>query len=98
MIINSEKIIKALNRYFGQERQEYFEKVVGEPITSFVKTYFNAVCFDIEKFENLFKYDIQYSNISINDWIKEKYGQEFYTFFAEELTSRSFNALAIMEK
>jgi len=96
MIINSENIIQALNKYFPKKHQELFENTIGQPITSFIKVFFNAICFDIDRFENLFKYNPNYYNISLNDWIKQEYGNEFYNLFKEELTSRPFNAIAVI--
>lgn len=96
MIINSEKIIQALDKYFPKEYQDLFERTIGQPITSYIKIFFNAVCFDVEKFEDSFKYNPKYYNISLNDWIKQEYGNEFYNLFKEELTSRKFNSIAVI--
>lgn len=96
MLINSEKIINALNKYFLKEYQEQFEKAIGQPITSYLTVFYNAVCFDVNKFEDTFKFNPKYSNISLNNWIKQVYGEDFYKLFKEELTSRPFNALAVI--
>lgn len=96
MIINSEKIIQSLDKYFLREYQELFENIIGQQITFYIKIFFNAICFDVEKFENMFKYNPKYNNISLNDWIKQEYGNEFYKLFKEVLTSRPFNTIAII--
>ena len=94
--INSEKIIKALEEQFTIKNQIYFESVVERPITDFIKMFFNAVTFDIFKFDEFLHSD-DYSNLSSYEVIKKKYGVEFLNFFKDELTSRKFCAIAVIE-
>lgn len=54
------------------------------------------VLFDVDKFCKHLEIDIEFDFISTNDYIKIKYGEEFYNFFKEELTSKPMNALALI--
>jgi hypothetical protein len=98
MTINHKSIITALDKHFPKDKQDYFESITGKPITSFINIFFNAVVFDIDKFDKFLRLDNEYlhHDISVNNYLKTKYGEEFYNFFKENLVCNQFNTIAVI--
>ncbi len=95
MIINSSKIIQSINKYVPQEDLELFDNTIGQPLTTFTDTFFNAVIFDTNKFMSHFRFNTRFYNISLYDFLLQEYGQDFLDLF-KRLTSRPFNAIGVI--
>jgi len=98
VIINSDKIKQAIDKYMGND-VKLFEIFVGKSIYSFTKTHFNAVVFDMDKFENIFKYGDDYKEyigLSLKDSILKKYGEVILYIFEDKIISNPFMAIGVI--
>ena len=98
VIINSDKIKQAIDNYMGNDVR-LFEIFVGKSIYSFVKMYFNAVTFDMDKFENTFKYGDDYKeyfDLSLRDCILKKYGEVIVNIFEDKILSNPLMAIGVI--
>lgn len=96
--INSEKIKQAVDKYMGNDVR-LFEIFVGKSIYSFAKMYFNAVTFDMDKFENTFKYGDDYKeyfDLSLRDCILKKYGEVIVNIFEDKILSNPLMAIGVI--
>jgi hypothetical protein len=95
--INAEIIQAALDNQFGVDKQAYFERVTKEPLVRFISTLGNIICFDIDLLLLHFKNNLNYHDISINEFIAKEYGMAFYKFFRSELVAKPLNVLAVIQ-
>jgi len=90
MIINEKSIKHAIDDYVPKEKQDKFYELTGTYLESNVETFFNAVTFDYSKL-----IVPKAKNESINNYLRDTYGDEFMELF-KWLTSRPFNAIGVI--
>ena len=97
--INSDKIKQAVNNYMKDYELNLFESYVGKPIYSFTKIFFNAVTFDLEKFENVFRCGEDYKEylgLSIKESILKKYGEALLNVFENKIICNQYYAIGVI--
>jgi len=97
--INSDKIKQAINNYMKDYELDLFEFYVGKPIYSFTKMFFNAVTFDMEKFENIFKYGDDYKEyigLSLKDSITKKYSEVLTNIFEDKIICNPYMVIGVI--
>jgi len=97
--INSESIKIAVNRYMNDYELDLFKSCVGKPIYSFTQMFFNAVTFDLNKFERIFEYGEDYKEyigLSLKDSILKKYGNELLNIFENKIIVNPYYAIGVI--
>jgi len=97
--INSDKIKQAVNNYIKDEELNLFESCIGKPIYSFTKMFFNAITFDLDKFENTFKCGEdykEYEGLSIKESILKKYGEALLKLFENKIICNQYYAIGVI--
>ena len=91
VLINSETIKKAIDKYVPQEIQEKFYKLTDTYLEQNIKIIFNGIYFDYSKLTLPMAI-----NESVDDYLRDIYGEEFMELF-RHLTKNCFNIIAIIE-
>jgi hemerythrin superfamily protein len=93
--INSESILNAIVKHFGQDNMTYFENVTGKEITSFTNMFFNLVVFDMHRWKDYLN-TRNSSRYSTEKQMIELYGEEFTSWFRENIILSPHYSLGVI--